>query len=69
MKIWHNLIIGSHVVLVGLIDAGFLYEEMGERVHPLGKVGNNIRYKVGKYHALMDIEYVDILTRKIFLSI
>jgi len=36
---------GSHVVLVGLIDAGFLYDAMSERVHPLGKINNNVRYK------------------------
>ena len=44
----HYSNLGSHVVLVGLIDAGFLYDEMSERVHPLGKVGNTIRYKVAQ---------------------
>jgi len=36
---------GSHVVLVGLIDAGFLYEAMAERVHPIGEYHKNVKYK------------------------
>ena len=39
--------LGSHVVLVGLIDAGFLYDAMAERYHPLGTLNKNIKYKVG----------------------
>ena len=38
--------LGSHVVLVGLIDAGFLYDAMAERYHPLGTLNKNIKYKV-----------------------
>jgi len=36
---------GSHVVLVGLIDAGFLYREMGRRYHPLGEYRKDVKYK------------------------
>ncbi len=37
---------GSHVILVGLIDAGFLYDAMSGRYHPLGEYRKNIKYKV-----------------------
>ncbi|XP_023330125.1 acyloxyacyl hydrolase isoform X2 [Eurytemora carolleeae] len=36
---------GSHLVLVGLIDAAFLYDAMAERFHPLGAYNKNIKYK------------------------
>ena len=35
-------------MLVGLIDAGFLYQEMADRVHPLGIINKNIKYKVNR---------------------
>ena len=35
----------SHVILVGLIDAGFLWDSMANRYHPLGKYKKNIKYK------------------------
>jgi hypothetical protein len=34
------------VILVGLIDAGFLYDAMSGRYHPLGEYRKNIKYKV-----------------------
>ena len=52
MTLWFfkaKYILGSHVVLVGLIDAGFLYDAMAERYHPLGAYNKNIKYKVRKY--------------------
>jgi len=36
---------GSHVVLLGLIDASFLYDAMAERYHPLGLLNKNVKYK------------------------
>ena len=36
---------GSHVILVGLIDAGFLWETMANRYHPLGVYRKNLKYK------------------------
>ena len=35
----------SHVILVGLIDAGFLWDAMANRYHPLGRYRKNIKYK------------------------
>ncbi|KAJ8921984.1 hypothetical protein NQ315_008621 [Exocentrus adspersus] len=35
----------SHVVLVGLVDADFIYEAMAERLHPIGVLHKNVRYK------------------------
>jgi len=35
----------SHVILVGLIDAGFLWDSMANRYHPLGRYKKNIKYK------------------------
>ena len=36
---------GSHVILVGLIDAGFLWDTMANRYHPLGVYRKNLKYK------------------------
>ena len=36
---------GSHVILVGLIDAGFLWSVMANRYHPLGVFRKNLKYK------------------------
>jgi len=47
---------GSHVVLVGLIDAGFLYKAMSERYHPIGEYFRNVKYKdVYKWFNCMQI--------------
>ena len=35
----------SHVILVGLIDAGFLWSNMANRYHPLGVYRKNLKYK------------------------
>ena len=40
-----NLAPGSHVLLVGLIDAGFLWDTMANRYHPLGVYRKNLKYK------------------------
>ena len=31
---------GSHVVLIGLIDGGMIYETMAHRLHPIGQLGS-----------------------------
>ena len=36
---------GSHVILVGLIDAGFLWDTMANLYHPLGVYRKNLKYK------------------------
>ena len=38
-----RLAAGSHVVLVGLIDAGFLWSTMAQRHHPLGRYRKNVK--------------------------
>ncbi|KAJ8970389.1 hypothetical protein NQ314_001257 [Rhamnusium bicolor] len=35
----------SHVVLIGLVYADFIYEAMAEIVHPIGILHDNVRYK------------------------
>jgi len=35
---------GSHVLIIGLVDANFIYEAMHERIHPLGRLYNDISY-------------------------
>ncbi|PNF35712.1 hypothetical protein B7P43_G16153 [Cryptotermes secundus] len=35
---------GSHVILIGLVDGGFIYPTMANRIHPLGQFQGNIRY-------------------------
>jgi acyloxyacyl hydrolase len=35
---------GSHVILIGLVDGGFIYPTMANRIHPLGQLHSNIRY-------------------------
>jgi len=35
---------GSHVVLMGLADGRFLYEELQTRLHPIGKVNGDVTY-------------------------
>ncbi|KFM78452.1 Acyloxyacyl hydrolase, partial [Stegodyphus mimosarum] len=35
---------GSHVLLIGLVNASFVFDTMSERVHPLGKLRNDVRY-------------------------
>ncbi len=34
----------SHVVLVGLIDGGVLYNALASRLHPLGSLNGDLRY-------------------------
>jgi acyloxyacyl hydrolase len=36
--------VGSHVILIGLVDGGFIYPTMANRIHPLGQFHSNIRY-------------------------
>ena len=36
---------GSHVILIGLVDGGFIYPTMAKRIHPLGQLHGNIHYK------------------------
>jgi acyloxyacyl hydrolase len=36
--------VGSHVILIGLVDGGFIYPTMANRIHPLGQFHGNIRY-------------------------
>lgn len=36
---------GSHVMLTGLANGSVLYDVLGERVYPLGRVRNDIKYK------------------------
>ncbi|RNA11317.1 acyloxyacyl hydrolase [Brachionus plicatilis] len=36
---------GSHVILTGLANGSVLYDVLGERVYPLGRVRNDIKYK------------------------
>jgi acyloxyacyl hydrolase len=36
--------VGSHVILIGLVDGGFIYPAMANRMHPLGQLRGNIRY-------------------------
>lgn len=35
---------GSHVLIIGLVDANFIYPAMHDRVHPLGRLHNDITY-------------------------
>jgi acyloxyacyl hydrolase len=35
---------GSHVLIIGLVDANFIYPAMQDRVHPLGRLHNDITY-------------------------
>ena len=35
---------GSHVVLMGLADGRFLYNELHKRLHPIGKVNGDVTY-------------------------
>lgn len=35
---------GSHVLLVGLVNGSFIYETMYKKVHPIGKLHNNVLY-------------------------
>lgn len=35
----------SHVILVGLVDADFIYDAMAERLHPVGVLHKDVRYK------------------------
>eukprot|EP01114_Cavostelium_apophysatum_P017028 TRINITY_DN4967_c0_g1_i1.p1 TRINITY_DN4967_c0_g1~~TRINITY_DN4967_c0_g1_i1.p1 ORF type:complete len:585 (-),score=119.82 TRINITY_DN4967_c0_g1_i1:4-1758(-) len=36
---------GSHVSLIGLVDGRILYDTMGERIHPIGMLYQNVKYK------------------------
>lgn len=36
--------VGSHVILVGLVNGSFIYETMYRKVHPIGKLHNNVLY-------------------------
>lgn len=36
---------GSHVILVGLVDGRFLYDNMHARVHPVGSLRGDVTYK------------------------
>ncbi|XP_049764634.1 acyloxyacyl hydrolase-like [Schistocerca cancellata] len=47
---------GSHVLLIGLVDGSFIYPEMANRFHPLGKFRRDIRYRdVYKWFTCMEI--------------
>ncbi|KDR21147.1 Acyloxyacyl hydrolase [Zootermopsis nevadensis] len=35
---------GSHVILIGLVDGGFIYPTMANRIHPLGQLHGDIHY-------------------------
>ncbi|XP_054717032.1 acyloxyacyl hydrolase-like [Uloborus diversus] len=35
---------GSHVMLIGLVNGSFIFDTMGERIHPLGSLRNDVRY-------------------------
>ncbi|XP_018569442.1 acyloxyacyl hydrolase [Anoplophora glabripennis] len=35
----------SHVILIGLVDADFIYDAMAERLHPIGVLHKNVHYK------------------------
>lgn len=35
----------SHVILLGLVDADFIYDAMAERLHPIGVLHKDVRYK------------------------
>lgn len=35
----------SHVVFVGLVDGRILYNTVGERIHPIGSLNNDVKYK------------------------
>ncbi|GIY62267.1 acyloxyacyl hydrolase [Caerostris darwini] len=36
---------GSHVLLVGLVNGSFIYNAMGERLHPIGQLHGDVHYK------------------------
>ncbi|XP_069676728.1 acyloxyacyl hydrolase-like isoform X2 [Periplaneta americana] len=40
-----SLPFGSHVMLIGLVDGGFIYPTMENRIHPLGQLHGNIHYR------------------------
>ncbi|PSN48826.1 Acyloxyacyl hydrolase [Blattella germanica] len=40
----NTLPFGSHVLLVALVDGGFIYPTMAKRIHPLGQLHGNIHY-------------------------
>lgn len=35
---------GSHVLLTGLANGSVLYDTLGDRVHPLGRAKNDVKY-------------------------
>ncbi|GLH07812.1 Acyloxyacyl hydrolase [Gryllus bimaculatus] len=46
----------SHVILIGLVDGGFIFPTMANRIHPLGKLHGDIRYKdVYQWFTCMEI--------------
>ncbi|GFV67538.1 acyloxyacyl hydrolase [Trichonephila clavipes] len=36
---------GSHVLLIGLVNGSFIYPTMSERLHPIGQLHRDVRYK------------------------
>ncbi|KYO43217.1 acyloxyacyl hydrolase isoform A [Alligator mississippiensis] len=36
---------GSHVILMGLVDGGFLWDHLHNRYHPLGQLNKDVTYK------------------------
>ncbi len=35
---------GSHILLTGLANGSVLYDELSDRLHPLGRVKNDVKY-------------------------
>lgn len=51
-----TLPLGSHVLLIGLVDGSFIYPIMANRLHPIGKLRSDVRYKnVYKWFTCMEI--------------
>ncbi|XP_067006109.2 acyloxyacyl hydrolase isoform X2 [Anabrus simplex] len=47
---------GSHVLLIGLVDGGFIFPTMADRLHPLGQLRGDVRYKdVYRWFTCMEI--------------
>lgn len=52
----------SHIVFVGLIDGRILYDTIGERIHPIGSLNRDVKYK--DFYDFLNCLQVNYLLKK-----
>jgi acyloxyacyl hydrolase len=61
---------GSHVLMTGLANGSLLFDALGDRVYPLGRVKNDIKYSdIYTYLSCLQISPWFVLDQNFFISL